>query len=267
MFEKTDILTFETDRATRLKQFIVTGSLSFIAFLAAFLYSIVIGCIIWALTGSLSITLTAIPLFMFYSTRWVWRKVANRYRFSIRFLPQGVAVGQGKMAYLFPYEEVEYISIPHLSIKASWISIRYQNKNITINLSSNDLINCINALKATCKNAIYKDEFGKEHLPCAATRPEKTMRWWQQHYQRRALWHVFYSFIFLLMTTYWTWSVIRLWMGLAGLGPFKDMPLANALRVLIIGAIFSVVCLVESWRSWNRARRIGSLSASLIPGP
>jgi hypothetical protein len=264
MSENTDILTFETDRATRIRQIIISGILAFGALLMAILYPIVIGGILWALTDSRLISMVVMFICMFYFTRWVWRSVVNRCRFSIHFLPDALNIGKGISAYAFPYEEVEYISVAHFSVQASWVKIRCRNKNVQIFLSNTSLIKCVNSLRLSCKNAIYKDEMGREHLPSAADRPEKTILWLQQHYRRRAIYYTMMSLFLICMTSFMAWSVIRLWLGIE---PLPDMSFAKAFRLFLIALSFTICCLWETCKLWRQARRIKLSQKPYLPNP
>jgi hypothetical protein len=92
-------------------------------------------------------------------------------RFRIALGPESVSIGHGWLRRTYSYDEVEQISLPERSDEGHGIGLEGGERGAFVYLSPADEAQCAALLRAKCKNAIFVDHSGDEHLPTCPDRP------------------------------------------------------------------------------------------------
>jgi hypothetical protein len=111
---------------------------------------------------------------------------------------------------------------------------------------------CLDALGRSCRNALYIDGYGKEHLPADPLEPEKAVIALEERSKRMALGSGIGCIIFLCISAKPIWELVQWWNG-------KWQPNITHLTIFGISGVGSAILLgTLSFRLWLRARKIRS---------
>ena len=143
-------------------------------FLAAlFLVLASVGCVygLAILAGAPAI-LAGIPAAVagVFSVRFGWQLVTAPLRFQIVLGSDAVEIGSGWLRRRFPYHEVEAVSLPEHR-EGHGVALEAGTNGAFVFLTPDDEARCAAILHDRCKNAIFVDQSGREHLPSNPDHP------------------------------------------------------------------------------------------------
>ncbi len=92
-------------------------------------------------------------------------------RFRIILGPDSVSIGDGWLRRSYPYDEVEAISLPESKYEGNGIGLEGGARGAFVYLSPADESRCAALLRIKCKNAIFVDHSGREHMPPCPDQP------------------------------------------------------------------------------------------------
>ena len=130
-----------------------------------------------------------------------WKWILSRPKCCIVFYTDHLQVGGSLTKFAFSYDQVEIISLPVARAQGSWIRLKCGNRIVRVHLVGRERWNCLWLLRRCCRNAVFVDERGREHLPANPVEIDQTLNALKGHHKRRISvcvggglflrWHVF----------------------------------------------------------------------------
>ncbi len=233
-------LTYITPFSTR-----VVGLLfAFVMLLGAIVLPVVLAFVIYQLAvqcGS-PVVVAWIPAVVTYvmSIRVAWQLVTAPIRFRIDLEPMAVSIGGGLLRRSYAYDEVEAISLPENNHEHG-IALEGGERGAFVHLNTADEARCAELLRSKCKNAIFVDRSGQEHLPSNPDQPLMTLG----ALYRRNRWLVFGSIVPTVFLG--TICLVQSLIILRVMFGFEHLPIGDvvAMSARLCAELVGLVCLVR----------------------
>ena len=171
-------LKFETPRLERAAWLVWAAVIGVACLLMSFAVGGVAFAILnWALAVPLGLAIALSAVAWAIMIRLGWKLTVAPLRFRIILGKEAVEVGRGWFKRVFPYDAIEMIALPEGKLgKEHGVGLRGIGGDAFIYLSAADETACAALLREMCRNAIFVDHSGREHLPLYGDRPLLTLR-------------------------------------------------------------------------------------------
>jgi hypothetical protein len=238
------MVSFETPRGILIEEKIFACIEFLVKIPVSILFGVASGFIIWIIVND--IWLGGILAFIvgLFFLRFAWNGFLGRLRFCIQLHPDHVQIGRGLACCRFPYELVEMITIQRKEIKkANYLEIECMNHEVQVYLPVDSLAECVYLLRNSCNNSIYVDNYGQEHLPTNATRPDFILNNLRNYYLGKIMvWSI--ASIYTLLLDFHYCVMMYSWMQ----GKFIAMDLPYLVIFILssgFGSVFSFFKLIS----------------------
>jgi hypothetical protein len=148
---------------------------SFVTFLVAFWISVagasMIGMLAFQCGAPVLLAFVPAVVTFVLFIRMGCRIAAAPTRFRIVLGPDSVSIGDGWLRRSYIYDEVEEISLPEGKGEGFGIGLEGGARGAFIYLSPDDESRCAAVLRIKCRNAIFVDHLGQEHMPTCPDKP------------------------------------------------------------------------------------------------
>jgi hypothetical protein len=170
IFSDSDCVMFNTPYGTRAAKL----ALSLVMFVGAILFSVAAAVITFVLAAQfgapaiVACVPAAVAYILFF--RLGWRIVTAPLRFQIVLQPDAVTIGSGWLRRSYAYDEIEAISLPESKSDGHGVALESGAAGSFVYLTD-DESRCAALLRSRCRNAIFVDRSGKEHMPPSPDQP------------------------------------------------------------------------------------------------